>query len=653
MIFGVTVSLTSCNDFLDREPLSAVTPNEYFTTADQLAAYSISKYTTLFNEVHYMRNPVNLDGGTDNMVVGNASLQYYEKGYWKVPETSGDWDFSLIRYCNYFFEQVLPKYKAGQISGSEATIKHYIGEMYFLRALTYFKSLIKYGDFPIITKTLNDDKNELIKYGIRQPRNLVARFIIANLDSAALMMQNQGFMSNTRLNKQCALLLKSRVALFEATFLKYHKGTGRVPGDETWPGKIVHPNFTLDVDAEVSYFLDEAMKSAAEVADNIKLTTNSGVMNPRSDAEYSGWNPYFEMYSSTDLSKYPEVLFWKQYGTSGVVSITHNASNMAYKPNDNGVTKDYVESFLMKDGMPWYASNTDCKFQGDVTIDKVKANRDLRLQLFVFGESDKLPAIKSKPTAPMTLFTKPDLAGTLYGTRDLTGYRIRKYLSYDPNQVDMTGSTNTTGCIIYRAVEAYLNYIEADYLKNGSISAKSDSYWKAIRARAGIDTDYTKTINATDMSKESDLAKLSGTTLVDATLFNIRRERRCEFIGEGMRMNDLLRWRSMDAMLTQRYVPMGFNLWDEAYKLQTKLIYDGSSKSNVSSPELGKYLCPYSAVWTANNTVREGYIWSKANYLYPVPIKEIKLLSPNDDIEHSVIYQNPYWPNEISASALE
>lgn len=35
-------------------------------------------------------------------------------------------------------------------------------------------------------------------------------------------------MNNNRLNKQCALLIKSRVALYEATFEKYHQGTGRV-----------------------------------------------------------------------------------------------------------------------------------------------------------------------------------------------------------------------------------------------------------------------------------------------------------------------------------------------------------------------------------------------------------------------------------------
>lgn len=70
------------------------------------------------------------------------------------------------------------------------------------------------------------------------------------------------------------------------------------------------------------------------------------------------------------------------------------------------------------------------------------------------------------------------------------------------------------------------------------------------------------------MSKENDLAKYKGENeMIDVTLFNIRRERRCEFIGEGMRMDDLIRWRSLDRLLVERFIPEGFNFWgSDAYK---------------------------------------------------------------------------------------
>ena len=105
------------------------------------------------------------------------------------------------------------------------------------------------------------------------------------------MLKGWGFASNNRINKETALLVKSRVALYEATFEKYHKGTGRVPGDANWPGKKVHPNFTLDVDKEVDFFLTQALEAAEQVADKVTLTQNTGV------ADSGNYQHYFRMES--------------------------------------------------------------------------------------------------------------------------------------------------------------------------------------------------------------------------------------------------------------------------------------------------------------------------------------------------------------------
>ena len=73
------------------------------------------------------------------------------------------------------------------------------------------------GDFPIITRTLPDNKDTLIEVSKRRPRNEVARFIISDLDKAISLMNNNPVGGKTRLTKNVALLLKARVALFEAT----------------------------------------------------------------------------------------------------------------------------------------------------------------------------------------------------------------------------------------------------------------------------------------------------------------------------------------------------------------------------------------------------------------------------------------------------
>ena len=648
--------LSSCNDFLDREPLDAVTPTQYFNAEADLAAYTISYYN-FPTHGGWGVGTLNIDNGTDNQATTDPNYNYYVKNNWKVPESAGgNWNFSRIRAFNYFFEQVLPKAEAKAIAGSEKNINHYIGEAYFLRALEYFDKLQMFGDFPIITETLPDQHEVLMEASKRQPRNMVARFIIEDLDKAINLLQSN-FKSKNRITKNAALLLKSRVALYEASFLKYHRGTPRVPGEAGWPGAKMdyNANFSINLDSEIDYFLTQSMSASKEVADQISLTPNSGVLNPIG-TEFAGWNPYFEMFAAVDMSKYDEVILWKSYNADYT---THGVSVYIRNGGNYGLTKGYVDGFLMKNGLPIYATGSG--FTTDKTIMETKAGRDERLQLFLAGEEDRL-----RVSDDTTFFGAPNIIG-LQEVRDVTGYRMRKCFSFDPTQAPGSELMCTYGSIVYRAVEAYLNYIEASYMKNGSIDATAAKYWRAIRERAGVDTDFNKTIAATNLSLENDWGKYSGETLVDATLYNIRRERRNELMGEGMRMDDLIRWRAMDKV--QNYVIEGFNLWDEAYlselhyekvevnkvptgEIKNLLIADGSAKANVSSKTLSKYLRPYQKV-QANNEVFNGYNWSKANYLYPIGVRELQLASPNqDDASASVIYQNPYWPI-TSNSALE
>lgn len=658
IVLGGTTFFSSCEDFLTREPLSSVTPEAYFTTVDHFAAYSISKYTSWFNtHAGYGMGIGSGDAGTDNAVAGGYSARF-EKGAWKVPNSGGGWDFYSIRYCNYFFENAVPKYEAGKVSGAKAEIEHYIGEMYFMRAWVYYNYLVSFGDFPIITEVFPDDKETIMAKATRQPRNLVARFILEDLDRAIERLHSWGFEGNNRINKETALLVKSRIALYEATFEKYHKGTGRVPGDANWPGKRVHPSFTLDVDKEVDFFLTQAMEAAEQVADKAKLTDNTKVADPPTISTTSGWNPYFEMFASVDLSANPEVLMWREYAKTGSYSVTHGTPAWVQSGSNNGLLKTYMESFLMEDGMPWYAATETAPYKGDVTLDDVKANRDNRLQLFMFSESNLLPN-HSQQTAGTLQYFMPHPVSNRGEMQDKTGYRLRKYASFDMAQNVWGKAESTTGCILFRAVEAYLNYLEAYYLKYGKVDGKAANYWKAVRERAGVDPDYAKTIAATDMSLETDWGKKSGDQLVDATLLNIRRERRCEFIGENMRWNDLVRWRAIDELLTKRFIPEGCNFWDQLYKVankdengaEIKFVSTGTEGSNISDPQY-KYLRPYS-IMKDNNPVYEGYTWAKAHYLSPVPVREIELLSPDENVETSVIYQNPYWPNTINGTAIE
>ena len=652
------LTFTACNDFLELEPPSNVTPESYFQNDEQLGAYAIGRYNDVFTTPSGwgQGNIINGDAGTDNMAATNPNTSRFTKNLWMVSH-SGDLGMGLIRTCNYFFQQVLPRYESGFYS-AYPNAEHYIGEMYFIRAWVYFSRLKTYGDYPIVSELVNDNKDDLMAHGKRMPRNEVADFILSDLDKAIELLNDKGFQANNRINKQVALLVKSRVALYEASYEKYHCGTGRVPGDADWPGFRVHPDYSFDVDAHVNDLLTQAMDAAKQVADNIQLTQNTMVLDQDPANPGTGWNPYFEMYASENLSGVDEVLMWRDYGTIGSVTAQHGVPAYIASSGGIGLLKGYVESFLMANGLPIYAAGSG--YHGDETLDNVKADRDGRLQLFVFGESNYLPfTTNNRETiynfSPVLAPARTDQMG------DVTGYRIRKGESFNWEQNSFGDGYSETAQIIFRGTEALLNYMEAQYMRDGSLDASSQSYWRAIRTRAGVDTDFQKTISATNMSEEAKGdwgAYSSGNLLSDATLYNIRRERRCEFVGEGMRWDDLVRWCSMDQLVNTPYIPEGVNFWTSMYQTATvnemhaTVTYvEGPTNpdANISSREESVYVRPYRI--SSGNDVFDGYTWMNAHYNSPLPIREIQLLSPDESVDNSVLYQTWGWPTESSMPA--
>lgn len=647
------VTFTSCNDFLDREPLDKITPVAYFTNEDDLAAYSLGCYTfSTFEPGKYSIGTISSDNNTDNQVNSDGNTGTWVPGQKRTPEKDGSWQFSAIRKANWFFEQVLPKYEAGNIAGDVKNIRHYIGEMYFIRAYYYFDRLVAIGDYPIITEVLPDDHETLTKHSKRRPRNEVARFILDDLNKAIDMMLETSPYNKNRLSRKCALLFKSRVALFEGTWLKYHKGTNRVPGGQGWPGAAMDYNkdFSIDIDAEIEFFLTEAKKAAEQVADNVSLTANTGVVNPIDGKPYN-WNPYFEMFSAVDMDPIDEVLMWRSYDAS--LSLGHSAGIYLVKGGgDMGYTRDMVEAFLMKNGLPIYNQNSG--YKGDKSLDDFKVDRDDRLQLFVVSPNDS--CVLTTPSRKGRSFGTPSLLQSK-GERCPTGYAPRKTMTYDPEQLPaLSGNVCSYGCIVFRAVEAYLNYMEAVYELDGKLDGKATDYWKKIRKRAGVSDDLDATINATVLDKERDWAKYSGDKLVSPTLFNIRRERRVELMSEGFRMRDLKRWRALDQV--KNYQIEGFNLWggeiENMYK--GELIPTGTpgKVANVSNKELSgtTYLRVFQIV-EKNNLLFDGLTWCDANYLEPIAAVQFTLTASDiNDPETSVVYQNPGWSKIANEPAI-
>ncbi|GIJ97197.1 hypothetical protein CAPN001_17660 [Capnocytophaga stomatis] len=642
---AVLAGMISCNDFLEREPLSDVSPNQFFETESDLAAYTIACYN-FPTHAGWGAGTFVIDNGTDNQAGGNAS-ERWKKGEWRVPSANAkdrqgnendnedEFSFVKIRSVNYFLEQVEPKIAEGKIKGNTANINHYLGEAYFLRAYEYFKKLRHFGDYPIIKTVLSEDKQVLIESARRRPRNEVARFILEDLDKAVSLLKPSPVENKNRISKEVALLLRSRVALYEGTWLKYHKGTARVPGGPDWPGAKASylSGFSINIDSEIDYFLTEAINSAKAVADGATLTPNNHVLSGKEVFS----NPYFKMFGDVNMASYSDVLLWRGYNADQ--NGGHRVMNYIKLGAGSGYTRGFVDSFLTINGLPIYA---DASYQGDETLSKTKQNRDERLQLFMRAPGDYIAL-----TPIETVANYPDFL-IVSEQKSVTGYNISKGLNVNSNYLETTNLTET-GSIVYRLSEAYLNYIEASYEKNGNLDGTALNYWGQLRTRAGLPQDPNVTISATDLSKENDWAKYSAGKLVDPTLYNIRRERRCEFIAEGMRYDDLKRWRALDQV--QNYQIEGMNLWTQMHNEPFYKNADGTSKfktlpdsqPNMSSSTLSMYVRPYQVV-QANNVYYDGFTWTPAHYLVPIAYENFLLTSANGNASSSEIYQNPGWP---------
>ncbi len=688
---AIGLAFTACDDYLDITPPSQVSADVYFTTADQLGAYTIAYYKS--NDAMGNRGSnlfpsfgiggscygffLDDDQGTDNES-GTNDRFFDGTTKTKVGSGGGSWSFGMINNINYFLETVVPKWKAGEIKGSAELVDHYVGEAYMLRATEYFAKLRDLGDFPILRNTLPLDKEKLIEASKRRPRHEVARFILADLDSAIMLLSDGAATGRTRITRDAALLFKARVALYEATFEKYFAGTPFVPDKAAgWPGakKDYNKDVVYDNAAEVRFFLDQALAASKEVCEkHPNLTNNNKKVLGGEDFPS---NPYYELFSTQNPAGMDEAIMYRAYDKDIAGGHCFNQ----YIKGGRGYTQEYANCFLMTNGLPIYADGSG--YAGDDFVGDTKKNRDYRWQLFmkapneyVYADNLEQRIGEGKKNKKDKVFYVPALVGGTVDFTTSTGYTKGK--GWATNSEWSKGGWDVTSAIIFRSAEAYLIYLEAAWEKYGDgLDSFAWECWAKLRERAGLPGDARVTINATDLDKEEyyshDFALYSaGQRITSKVLYNIRRERRCEFISEGLRWDDLIRWRSLEQLKEKRYFRHGCKvfgpmqdyfmtkkwtgrsasyLWDQADDTKNTLSSPNDTEAGFNG-DASYYALERKS--KSNEWYNSGYSWRMAHYLSP--IAENHFLESTMDgvtVDNSPIYQNPYWGTTHDTPALQ
>lgn len=653
-MLALSAAMVSCNDFLEQEPPSALTPESFYTTEDQAQAVANQFYQDVLpgGEGFYSE-----DNNTD-VQTGRDPDGRFDTKRWLTGMDNGNWSWGTIRNLNFMIERLETNLENGTLAGNEANLKHYIGELYFFRAYRYFSRLLKFGDFPIVKEALPDDEAILVEANRREPINEVARFVMEDLDTAISLMK-EGFENrHTRISPDVARLFKSRVALYMGSWLTNFAGTPFVPNGQGWPGAQKNSSYsypTGSIEAEATWFFQQSVAAAEAVAEKYKgtLSINNGVIPQK----MGDTNPYFEIWGTTDCSAKPEVLLWREY--SYALNVKNGVEVIVQYNNYGGYTRSMVEGYLMADGLPRYASQYT---YDDTTIHNVATNRDPRLWIFLKKPGD-INCFKNVDDATGSHWTEiePIPAMITYTINDtyVSGYTIRKGMTFDRSQCRWVGNS-TNAIVVFRATEALLNYMEAQYMLTKDVnSGKILEYWKKVREAAGFTGDALnplRTIEATDMNQETNDwgAWTAGQLLTDKALYNIRRERRCEMLSESLRDFDLKRWRSFDQLIDNPVHIEGFHVWNTPMEeWYPDAIADGGVNANMSSPELSEYYRPHEILMT-NNDFADGLTWRMAHYLDPLPLKQFMLTAPDyTSVDQSTLYQNPYWPTQAGLPALQ
>ena len=138
---ALSIGLVSCNDFLEQDPPSQLTPESFYTSEDQIQAAANQFYTDILpGHGGWNYGTYTTDNNTDNQMSRTPGNQFSPTLY-RTSNTNGSWNWSTVRNVNYQLNVIKNKYEAKKISGNDANLRQYIGELYFFRAYAYFELL--------------------------------------------------------------------------------------------------------------------------------------------------------------------------------------------------------------------------------------------------------------------------------------------------------------------------------------------------------------------------------------------------------------------------------------------------------------------------------------------------------------------------------
>ena len=482
-VAAVALSSVSCEQFLTVEPIDKMSADTYFKNELELELFAngmINSYLPTADGLGYS------DKYSD-LTCSKTSTDYYRPGIWNA-QKQGSWDvgnWRNIRRANIFLAGI----DRAKENVSEDVYKHYQGVARLWRAYFYLSKVQTFGDVPWFDHALDVEDEAL--YAPQDDREYVMHKVLEDLNFAC---ENLGGDSKYVgvVNKWVALAFKSRVCLYEGTFRKYHSVNPST--QKAWTNEYESAND----------FLTECVNASKELIEK---------------GGFSLCSDYYTLFHDTNLAGNSEAIWWSDYD-GGELNRMHELTwvvNSGTYDQQSSPTKLLLNHYLTLDGTP-------VTHEGKVGYLKEFENRDKRLKATVHYDGYTYTTTAGQEVL------KQIKTGNAYNGYHYTKFSIEKEENFSKGK-------NDNDYPILRLGEVLLNYAEAA----AELGQMNETLWNstigALRARAGV-----KNIYPGSAGYKSDWTKAYYGNLSDV-ITEIRRERAVELIVEGLRVNDLYRWK--------------------------------------------------------------------------------------------------------------
>lgn len=634
-------SLSSCQDYLDKEPDSTVSADDAFANFRNFQGFVEEIYNCIPDKEKCNYCP-SWNWGDDeifNPEADNRMTHQVDLGNFRAWESTGNWlkrdgsststdkfahgiwnhAWYCIRKCNLGLQNI-DKF----VTGSAEEKKLIEGQLYFFRAWWHEEMMEYFGGMPYVDTFLGDNAEQ------RLPRlsyqecadraaadfRKAADLLPINWDKTSAGLATQG-KNDLRINKIMALGYLGKTYLWAASpLMKNGAQTGASKNGKTY-----------DYDQEY------ARKAAEAFGELLSLVEAGQTQYALAEFKYS--DIYNHEKSADANSCFSDIFYtkkqnWKMPGTVEAIfrgpSADFNGSNWntskVFGPkvqkvvaHDNVIhqpTANLVEAYGMANGEPIYLvengqyvlnpksgfdpehpfKNRDPRFYHDIVFDGFK---------YLNGTPGQYADLQY-----CQLYTGGNMRPIANASR--TGYFIQKLVPHTCNEVDKDydwGSALHCYLPYMRLADIYLMYAEACAVFGGA-SGKSSNFGKT--AEDAINT----------LRDRCGAGHVAPEFVADNHKFmdEVRREREVELSFEGFRFCDLQRW----LLLTE--APYNQKFSQEFDRVESADFY---TKHDPKDAQVANYR--RKLILTRN--------FDAKHYWFPLPIKETQISSE--------FRQNPGW----------